>query len=63
MTYAADAELSYGPLRKDRLRQHLDDQVSVVQRVVIKGPVVVTLHLDTGEEEEHRLSTAEASHR
>ena len=48
-TYAADVELSDGPLRQDRLRQHPDNQVSVVKRVVIKGPVVVALHLDTHE--------------
>ena len=44
-SYAADAELSYGPLWQNRLRQHLDDQVAVVQRILVKGPVVVTLHL------------------
>lgn len=48
MTYAADVELSYRPLRQNRLGQHLDDQVSVVQRILIEGPVVVTLHLDAG---------------
>lgn len=53
LTYVADVELSYGPLRKNRLWQHLDDQVSIVQRILIEGPVVVTLHLDTEEEEEY----------
>lgn len=47
LTYTADVELSNGPFRQDGFRQHLDDQVPVVQGVVVKGPVVITLHLDT----------------
>lgn len=43
--YTADVELSYGPFRQDRLWQHLDNQVPVVQGVLVKGPVVITLHL------------------
>lgn len=46
VTYAADVELSYGPLGQNRLWQHLDDQVSVVQRILIKWPIVITLYLE-----------------
>ena len=53
--YAADLELADGPLGQNRLRQHLDDQVSVVQRVLVKRPVVITLHLKT--EKTYNLTT------
>lgn len=47
-TYTADSELSDCPLWKNRLWQHLDYEISVVQRILIKRPVVITLHLDVG---------------
>ena len=43
--YRGDLELSDGPLRQDGLRQHLDDQVTVVQRLPVCRPVLITLHL------------------
>lgn len=47
-TYAVDVKLSDRPLGQNRFGQHLDDQVSVVQRILIERPVVITFHLDGG---------------
>lgn len=45
-THVADLEFSDGPLGQHRLGLHLDDQIPIVQRLLIKWPVMVTLHLN-----------------
>lgn len=44
-SHLGDSELSDGPLRQDGLGQPLDHQVPVVERLWVRGPVLVTLHL------------------
>lgn len=43
--YRADLELFYGPLWQHRLRQHLDHQLAIVERLSVRRPVLVTLDL------------------
>lgn len=57
-TYTADFKLSYCPLWEHRFRQHLNNQVSIVQGILVMGPVLITLYLQGHKERDSVFTTA-----
>lgn len=45
-TYAAYPKLPDGPLRQHGLREHLQDEVPVVEGLLVRWPVMVTFYLE-----------------
>lgn len=46
LTYAAYLKLPDGPLRQHGLREHLQDEVPIVEGILVRWPVMVTFYLE-----------------
>lgn len=56
-TYTAYLELPDGPLGEHGLRDHLQDEIAVVEGFLICWPVMVTLHLEKKKQGKVSLET------
>lgn len=50
-TYTAYLKLPDGPLGEHRFRDHLQDKITIIEGVLVCGPVMVTLYLEENKEE------------
>lgn len=56
-TYTAYLKLPDGPLGEHRFRDHLQDKITIIEGVLVCGPVMVTLYLEESKEEKLSLGT------